>query len=75
MTEISSGLNLVSGVGILCPVSYLTAVIVVAVVIAVLCNNNNDETPAWCLISGVGGYVSQLGEQHTLPGPVSKDEA
>jgi len=23
----------------------------------------------------MGGYISQLGEQHTLPGPVSKDKA
>ena len=29
----------------------------------------------WWVILGMGRYVSQLGEQHALPGSVSKDEA
>jgi len=31
--------------------------------------------PDWCVISGVGGHIPQLGEQHTLLGSVSEDEA
>ena len=59
---------------------FLIAVIVVVVAVAVLRRFTmmlqcTEEMPNWCAIAGVGGYVSQLGEQHSLLGPVSKDKA